>query len=73
MARQSFATVLNGLVLKQRPQVANGLDGFATVLNGLVLKPRILFSTRIIALPAYRSFRLDYKYFGFTQGSQITL
>ena len=48
-------------------------QSFATVLNGLVLKPRILFSTRIIALPAYRSFRLDYNYFGFTQGSQITL
>ena len=48
-------------------------QSFATVLNGLVLKPRILFSTRIIALPAYRGFRLDYNHSGFTQGSQITL
>ena len=73
MARQSFATVLNGLVLKLDKFSKEKACSFATVLNGLVLKPRILFSTRIIALPAYRSFRLDYKYFGFTQGSQITL
>ena len=30
-------------------------------------------STRTIALPAYRSFRLDYNFSGFTQGLQIPL
>ena len=65
--------MLNSLVLKRHTYEPAFRTGFATMLNSLVLKPRILFSTRIITLPAYRGFRLDYNHSGFTQGSQITL
>ena len=78
-----FANVLNRLALKLYHALKHYWSHFATVLNRPILKhERFLcikkrsfanVSTRIITLPAYRSFRLDYNYFGFTQGSQITL
>ena len=53
------------------PCQINGLKPPQTSLS--VRKCFATVSTRIIALPAYRGFQLDYNRSGFTQGSQITL